>query len=41
MDIVVPTSFNICFGCTREPSHLDGSYEAVLLRLTTHVLVEK
>ena len=23
----LPISFNICFGCSKEPSHLDGSFE--------------
>ena len=25
--IVLPTSFNICFVCSKEPSHGDGSFE--------------
>ena len=27
VSICVPVSFNICFGCSKEPSHLDGSFE--------------
>ena len=27
MDISLPIGFNICFGCSKEPSHLDGSFE--------------
>ena len=26
-NIFLPISFNICFGCSKEPSHLDGSFE--------------
>ena len=25
--IFLPISFNICFGCSKEPSHWDGSFE--------------
>ena len=25
--IFLPINFNICFGCTKEPSHWDGSFE--------------
>ena len=27
VNILLPTSFNICFGCSKEPSHRDGSFE--------------
>ena len=27
VDIFLPISFNICFGCSKEPSHGDGSFE--------------
>ena len=27
MDISLSSSFNICFGCSKEPSHWDGSFE--------------
>ena len=27
VNIVLPISFNICFGCSKEPSHYDGSFE--------------
>ena len=27
VNIFLPTSLNICFGCSKEPSHLDGSLE--------------
>ena len=27
VNIFLPISFNICFGCSKEPSHLDGSFE--------------
>ena len=27
VNISLPISFNICFGCSKEPSHLDGSFE--------------
>ena len=26
-NIFLPISFNICFGCSKEPSHWDGSFE--------------
>ena len=25
--LFLPVSFNMCFGCSKEPSHRDGSYE--------------
>ena len=27
VNIVLPISFNICFGYTKEPSHGDGAFE--------------
>ena len=27
VNIFLPSSFNICFGCSKEPSHWDGSFE--------------
>ena len=27
MNIFLHISFNICFGCSKEPSYLDGSFE--------------
>ena len=36
VNIILPISFNICFGCSKEPSHRDGSFE-----YPQHVLVEK
>ena len=27
VNIFLPISFNICFGCSKEPSHRDGSFE--------------
>ena len=27
LNIFLPISFNICFGCSKEPSHRDGSFE--------------
>ena len=27
VNIFIPISLNICFGCSKEPSHLDGSFE--------------
>ena len=27
VNIYLPISFNICFGCSKEPSHRDGSVE--------------
>ena len=27
VNIFLPISFNICFGCSKEPSQLDGSVE--------------
>ena len=27
VNIFLPINFNICFGCSKEPSHLDGSFE--------------
>ena len=27
VNIYLSISFNICFGCSREPSHSDGSFE--------------
>ena len=27
INIFLPISFNICFGCSKEPSHWDGSFE--------------
>ena len=32
----LPISFNICFGCSKEPSHREGSFE-----YSQHVLFEK
>ena len=26
-NIFLPISFNLCFGCSKEPSHSDGSFE--------------
>ena len=34
--IFLPISLNICFGCSKEPSHQDRSFE-----YPQHVLVEK
>ena len=31
VNIFLPISFNICFGCSKEPSHLDGPFECVLV----------
>ena len=36
VNIFLPNSFNLCFGCSKEPSHLDGSFE-----YPQYVLVEK
>ena len=27
VNIFLPISFNICFGCSKEPSHRNGSFE--------------
>ena len=27
VDILLPIVFNLCFGCSKEPSHIDGSFE--------------
>ena len=27
VNIFLSISYNICFGCSKEPSHLDGSFE--------------
>ena len=27
VNIFLPINFNICFGCSKEPSHWDGSFE--------------
>ena len=27
VNIFFPTAFSICFGCSKEPSHRDGSFE--------------
>ena len=27
VNIFMPISFNICFGCSKDPSHSDGSVE--------------
>ena len=27
MNFFLPIDFNICFGCSKEPSHRDGSFE--------------
>ena len=27
MTIFLPINLNICFGCSKEPSHRDGSFE--------------
>ena len=27
VNIFLPISFNICFGCSKEPSHCDGSFD--------------
>ena len=27
INIFLPIHFNICFGCTKEPSHWEGSFE--------------
>ena len=27
VNIFLPISFNICFGCSKEPFHLDGAFE--------------
>ena len=27
VNVSLPISFNMCFGCSKEPFHLDGSFE--------------
>ena len=36
LNIFLPIIFSICFGCSKEPSHRDSSFE-----YPQHVLVEK
>ena len=38
MTILLPNSLNICFGCSKEPSQRDGSFEMVLLSTNNIIL---